>query len=131
VTDEQIGALTLGELERIAERFGRAVGDIRAAQSLLGRGSGGITASQAAASGSPPLLDASDATPSEPEDPAAAHRRRQFQPVEAQQPSSLRVKDPLRRGPTATDIAERNRIMGRGKVDPNLPEEIQAMEREQ
>lgn len=109
MTDEQMKKLTLGDLDRIAARFADAVKKIREGQALL--------------AGNTPRAETPE-EPSEPEaeDAAAAHRRRQFQ---APEPPPGRTHSVL--GPA--EIAERNRLMGRQRVDPNLPDDIkEAME---
>lgn len=123
MTDEQLKKLTLGDLERIAARFSKAVRDIREGQALLG----------------PPRMivpaSADVELPTEvgeivavEEDPAAAHRRRQFQPVGAHQPRDLRQTDP-RASLSAAERAEKERLIrNRPPVDQNLPDDIKSME---
>ncbi len=125
---EDISKLTLADLERIADRFGNAVAQIREAQaalSTLGTGPQRLVLPDDG------FLVSSSEEVTPVDSPAAAHRKRQFQAVEQGQPRSLRVNDPLRTGPTAAEMAERDRLMGRGRaVDPNLPDDIAAMERD-
>lgn len=120
MTPEAMGAVTLAELEAMAERLGKAVSTIREAQSLLGPGS-------AAA----PFVVGPPEGPLSPggviiTDPAAAHRMRQFQAVETRQPRSLQT-DP-RAQLTAADRLEKERLIRARPVDTNLPPEIAAME---
>lgn len=117
MTPEEIDALTVGELRAIASRASETLEAFRRVQSLLG---GSASAPGGGESTIPPAT--SEAEPP-PEDAAAAHRRRQFQSVDAPSPNGIRF--------SASEIAERNRLMGRmrGPVDPDLPEEIAKMER--
>lgn len=112
-----LDSMTLGELESVAARVRKAADDIRAAQALF---SGGAAS---------PLAVINEPVPAAEEDAAAAHRRRQFQAVEMGAPRALQ------RDPRATlspgELAERQRLLARATpVDKNLPEDMQAMERE-
>lgn len=116
--------MTLGELESVGQRMQKAAADIRAAQALF---SGNRPFPVFGEPAPPPEHQPQDSTE---EDAAAAHRRRQFEPVEAPRPKSLQT-DPRARL-SAAEIAERQRILGRNAanaVDPNLPEDMQALER--
>ena len=113
MTDEEIDRLTIGEVRAIAERAGAALEQLRAVQGLMG---GGLV----------PRAEIHAAEPSwghEPpadEDPAAAHRRRQFQPVDQGQPRALRL--------SPSETAERERLLAKMRPDPNLPEDMQRAE---
>ena len=132
MTDEEISRLTIGDLERIAERFGKAVADIRAAQALLGAPAH-MRAAEVGRSLPVPMVIADEQAPHADEDPTAAHRRRQFQPVEQDQPRALAYQPDARAKLTAAERAERERMMRQrmasAPVDPNLPDDIAAMER--
>jgi len=122
-----LSRMTLAELEQTAERMGKAVATIREAQSLLGAPTERRPSADRSAGRHPAeSLDEESA----PADPAAAHRARQFQPVDASIPRELRM--PSRPRMSSAEEAQRRALLGnfeaRAPVDPNLPPEIAAME---
>lgn len=126
MSDDEIDALTIGEVRAIAERAGAALEQLRAVQGLMGSPTPLAATRRVAAA----EVDA-DPFVAVDEDPGAAHRRRQFQPVEASQPRVLRVgqTDPRAYLDPADQAAKAALIARRPPVDPDLPPEIAAMER--
>lgn len=108
-----LDSMTLGELESVAARMRKAADDIRAAQALFSGSSKPVESMEPQA----PIVDG---------DAVAAHRRKQFQPVEASKPSSIQT-DP-RAFLSPAELAERQRLLGRSTIDKNLPEDMQALE---
>lgn len=117
MTDEEIDALSIGEVRAIAERAGAALEQLRAVQGLMGAPVGTIYNVPHDAH-----IDHSGDVRAQLEalDPAAAHRRRQFQPVDQGQPRALRL--------STSEQAERERLLAKMRPDPNLPEDMQRAE---
>jgi hypothetical protein len=127
--DEELSRMTLGELEATAERMGKAVATIKEAQSLLG----GKSVAKATRAVRAELADDEEPPPPRPEvppDAVAAHRARQFQPPDVDAPRELRLSKRPRL--SAQEEMQRRGLLGQfaGKaaVDPNLPEDIAALE---
>lgn len=120
MTADELGAMTLVEIEALAARLSAAAAAMREMRSLMG--------AQAAPS---PLIGPNGRWPPDDigppgalaamtdEQAVAAHRLRQFQPVESVAKGSKL---------TAAEQAEKARLLGRRIVDPNLPPEIAEME---
>jgi hypothetical protein len=126
--DEELSRMTLGELEATAERMGKAVATIKEAQSLLG----GKSVAKATRSVRAELADEEEPPPPRPEVPAdavAAHRARQFQPPDVDAPRELRLSKRPRL--SAQEEMQRRGLLAqfsKPAVDPNLPEDIAALE---
>lgn len=112
--EQTINDMTLSQIEAMADRLGAAARTIRDAQALL-KPSPGAVAIPPSADGTP-LPSAAG-----PLDAAAAHRLRQLQPPEQSSKSQL----------TAAEQAEKRRHMAQFTpgTDPDLPDDIAAMER--
>lgn len=131
-TAADLSRLTLGELEATAERLGKAVATIREAQGLLS------APAKATRTVRPEVQlpdDDEGPPPPRPEvapDAVAAHRARQFQPVDADVPRELMRPKPERPRFSVAEQQQRaglvGQFAGRAAVDPNLPEDMQAME---
>ncbi len=126
--DEELARMTLGELEAVADRMGAAVATIKEAQSLLG----GKSVAKATRTARAELAEDEEPAPPRPETPAsavAAHRARQFQPPDVDIPRELQL--PKRPRMSAAEQMQRAALMGqfsKPAVDPNLPEDMQALE---
>jgi len=116
MTPEEIDKLTIAEVRAICERAAAAMSELQ----RLGLMPTRVVRPEVDLSGA-------ELAPVD-EDPAAAHRRRQFQPVDdggtpRRAPSHTHPGGGL----SAAERAEKARIMGRSApIDPNLPEDIQA-----
>lgn len=123
MSPDEISALSLGEIEAIAQRLDAAAKVFRDARSLLG--GHGVSVHSAGQPATAPAAERSSEPQSptpETEDAAAAHRRRQFQP-----PENPNGKHPHL---NAAEVQQRNALLGRAR-DPGMDEDIaRAMESE-
>lgn len=114
-----LDGMTLAQLEAMAERLGAAARTIRDAQALLG---GPLRVQNATV---PENLDGSVGQIVHAPDPISLHRMRQFQAPEMPSGSKLKL--------SPAEQADRARALGQFAnrvVDPDLPDDIAALERE-
>jgi hypothetical protein len=128
---DDIDKLTLGELRQIADRALDALQRFKSVSVVMNADELAPEDDEPAVT--PPERGRKSKRPVIDEDAAAAHRRRQFQPVEGDEPRALKGKKPPRTNHpggdlTAAERAQRNRLIGSTAVDPNLPEDMQRME---
>lgn len=117
-----IEGMTLAQLEAMAERLGSAAKTIRDAQALLG---GPVRVQNATL---PDNFEPGEIGPPAPAPGSlAAHRLRQLQPPE-QAPASKGSQ--LRSHELAAKRALMDQFAAAAPVDPSLPDDIAAMERE-
>jgi hypothetical protein len=132
--DADIDKLTIAEVRAIAKRAGEALRDFHAVEGLLGRGRSTVVAEddigsdEAPGTGddAPPVPKRRGKKGSASAEEVAAHRARQFQPVEVSNPfGNSRGGSKL----TPGERSEKERLLrAKPPVDPNLPEDMQRME---
>lgn len=117
MTSDELGNMTVAEVEHLARRLSKAARTIRGAQELLG---GGPKRREPDAEEEP-----AQPRPVAPPDAIAAHRLRQLQPPEV----APGAKSQLNPAEQAAKRGLMNQFQAVAVDDPNLPEEIRAMER--